>query len=131
MSCMAFLHARLGLGPLLRAEPVQHRRGTGIGGAIFLNQVEPRERNVELGLLGEFQNHEFDGEAVLHNLFQALVLRDAVFHVDHVIADGQVAEVGDKGRGLRLACGSGRAATSASSERSLAPKSDQVAHRES
>ena len=42
-------HARLGLGPLLRAEPVEHRRGPGVGGAIFLNQVEARERDVELG----------------------------------------------------------------------------------
>ena len=54
-----------------------------------------------MALLGELQDHELDGEAVLHNLFQALVLRDAVLDVDHVIADGEVAKVGDKGRGLR------------------------------
>ena len=93
-------HARLGLGPLLRAEPVEHRRGAGVGGAVFLDQIEARERDVELGLLGEFENHEFDGEAVLHNLFQALVLGDAVLDVDDVVADGEVAEVGDEGRGL-------------------------------
>ena len=94
-------HAGLGLGPLLRAEPVQHGRGAGVGGAILLNQVEARERHVELGLLGEFENHELDGEAVLHDLLQALVLRDAVLDVDDVVADGEVAKVGDESRGLR------------------------------
>ena len=94
-------HARLGFGPLLRAEPVEHRRGSGVGGAIFLDQIEARERNVELGALGEFQNHELDREAVLRDLFQALILRDAVLHVHHVVADAEIAKVGDKGRGLR------------------------------
>ncbi len=93
-------HAGLGLRPLLRAEPVEHRRGAGVGGTVFLNEIEARERDVELGLLGEFENHEFDGEAVLHDFFEALVLRDAVLDVDDVVADGEVAEVGDEGRGL-------------------------------
>ena len=96
-----FAHARLGLGPLLRPQFVQYRRGPGVGGAVLLNQVEARERNVKLGGLGKLQNHEFDGETVLHDLFQALILRDAVLHVDHVIADGEIAKVGDKGGGLR------------------------------
>ncbi len=94
-------HARLGFGPLLRAKPVEHRRGPGVGGAVFLNQVEARERNVELGALGELENHELDGEAVLRDLLEPLVLRDAVLHVDHVVADAEIAEVGDEGRGLR------------------------------
>ena len=93
-------HAGLGLLPLLRAEPVEDGRGTGVGGAVFLDQVEAREGDVELGLLGEFENHEFDGEAVLHDFFQALVLGDAVLDVDDVVADGEVAEVGDEGGGL-------------------------------
>ena len=60
MSRMALLHARLGLGPLLAAQPVQHRRRTGIGRAVLLDQVEPRERNVQPRLLGKLQHHEFD-----------------------------------------------------------------------
>ena len=117
------LHARLGLGPLLRAELVQYRRGPGIGGAVFLDQVEARERHVEArgSANSRIMNSTF--EAILHDLFQAVVAGDAVLDVDNVVADGEVAEVGDEGGGLRLGrLGSGRAATSASSERSLAPK---------
>ena len=48
--------------------------------------------------------------------------------VDDVVADGEVAEVGDEGGGLRFgALGTGRAATSASSERSFAPKMTRFA----
>ncbi len=93
-------HAGLGFLPLLRAKPVEDGCGTGVGGAVFLDQVEAREGDVELGLLGEFENHEFDGEAVLHDFFQALVLGDAVLDVDDVVADWEVAKVGDEGRGL-------------------------------
>ncbi len=93
-------HAGLGLGPLLGAEPVEDGRGTGVGGTVFLDEIEAGERDVELGGFGEFENHEFDGEAVLHDFFEALVLRDAVFDVDDIVADGEVAEVGDEGRGL-------------------------------
>ena len=101
------LDAGLGLGPLLRAELVQDGRGAGVGGAIFLDEVEARERDVELGLLGEFEDHEFDGEAVLHDFFQAQILRDAVLDVDDIVADGEVAEVGDEGGGLGLASARG------------------------
>ena len=93
-------HAGLGLGPLLRAEPVEDGCGTGVGGAIFLDEIEAGERDVELGGFSELENHELDGEAVLHDFFEALVLGDAVFDVDDVVADGEVAEVGDEGRGL-------------------------------
>ena len=54
-----------------------------------------------MALLGELEDHEFDGKAVLHDLLQALVLGDAVLDVDDVIADAEIAEVGDEGRGLR------------------------------
>ena len=94
------LHGLLARGPwscpLLRAELVQHRRRTGVGGTIFLDEVEARERDVELGLLGEFEDHELDGKAILHDFFQALILRDAVFDVDYVVTDGEVAEVGEE-----------------------------------
>ncbi len=43
------------------------------------------------------------------DLAQALVVRDAVLDVDDIVADGEIAEVGDEGRGLRFfrcdACG--------------------------
>ena len=97
------LDARLGLLPVLRAQLVQLRRGAGVGAAVLLDQVEPRERDVELGLVGELQNHELERRlAVLLDLAQAAVARDAVLDVDDVVADGEVAEVGDEGRGLGL-----------------------------
>ena len=65
------LDAGLGLGPLLRAELVEHRRGAGIGGAVFLDQVEAGERDVEARLLGELEDHELDGHAVLLDLLEA------------------------------------------------------------
>ena len=42
------------------------------------------------------------------DFFEALILRDAVLDVDDVVADGEVAEVGDEGGGfgfLRLGTG--------------------------
>ncbi len=97
------LDAGAGLGPLLRAELVEDRRGAGVGRAIFLNEVEAGERDVEARLLGEFEDHELDFETVLLDLFEADVAADAVLDVDDIIADGEVAEVGDEGRGLGLA----------------------------
>ncbi len=54
------LHARLGLGPRGVAEAVELRRGAGFGGAILLDEVEPRERNVELRVLGEGEDHQLE-----------------------------------------------------------------------
>ncbi len=95
-------YARFCPDPLLRAEPVQHRRGSGVGGAVFLDQVQPGERNVKLRALGKFQNHELNRKTVLRNFLEPLVLRDAVLHMHHVVADAEIAEVGDKSRRLRL-----------------------------
>jgi hypothetical protein len=104
---------------------VQHRRGPGVGGAVLLDQVEARERDIELGPSANSRIMNSTESRPAQSL-SALVLRDAVLHVDHVIADAEVAKVGDKGRGLR-SLGLGRAATSASSERSLAPKTIRFA----
>ena len=41
-------------------------------------------------------------KSVLRDLLEALILRDAVLHVDDVVADAEIAEVGDKGGGLRF-----------------------------
>ena len=96
------LHARLGLLPLLRAQPVQHRLHA-LRRAVLLHQVEARERHVEPRALGVLQHHELGGGAVfLRNFLQPLVLADAVLDVHHVIADREIAEVGEKRRHLRL-----------------------------
>ncbi len=54
------LYARLGLLPGLRAELVELRRGAGVGGAVLLDEVEAGERDVELGLVGELEDHELE-----------------------------------------------------------------------
>ena len=80
------LHPRLGLHPLLRAQPVQNRV-PAFGGAILLHQVEPGQRNIQPRPFGVFQNHELGLRAVrLRNLAQALVLANAVLNVHHVVA---------------------------------------------
>ena len=86
---------------MLRTEPIQHRRRSRIRRAILLNQVQTSQRNIQLSLFGKLKNHELDRKPVLHNLLQPLVLRNTVLDVNHVIADTQVAEIGDKRRSLR------------------------------
>ena len=54
-----FLDACLGLVPGLRSELVEFGRRAGLAAAIFLDEVEARERDVELGLIGELEDHEF------------------------------------------------------------------------
>ena len=76
--------------------------------AVFLDEVEAGERDVELGLVSELEDHQLQRRlAMLLNDAQAAVLRDAVFDVDHIVADGEVAEVGDEGGGLGLAADNG------------------------
>ena len=67
------------------------------GGAIFLNEIEARERNVEASAFGEFEQHEFGGAIAVIDFFQALILADAVFDVDDVVSDLKIAEVGEEG----------------------------------
>ena len=62
MSCMALRTRALVLAHCCDAQPIEHRRRTGVGRTVLLDQVEPRERNVELGLLGKLQHHEFHPE---------------------------------------------------------------------
>ena len=80
----------------------------GLAAAIFLDEVEAGERDVELGLVGELEDHQLQRRlAGLINDAQAAVLRDAVFDVNHVVTYGEVAEVGDEGGGLGLAADNG------------------------
>ena len=73
------------------------------GGAVLLHEVEARERHVEARGLGVLEDHELGVCAVgLRDFFQSLVLADAVLDVDNVVVDGEIAEVGDEGGGLRF-----------------------------
>ena len=63
-----------------------------------MDEVEASEGDVELGLVGELEDHEFErGLVGLFDDAESHVAGDAVFDVDHVIAYGEVAEVGDEG----------------------------------
>ncbi len=94
-------HAGFGLGPRLRAEMTERWLGA-FGRPVFLNQVEARERDVEARAFGVFEQHELGVAVALIDFFQALILADAVFDVDDVVADLQVAEVGEECGDFRL-----------------------------
>ncbi len=95
------LDPRLGLLPTLRTQPVELRRRTGFGGTILLDQVEPRERDVEFGFFGELENHQLERRLiVLFDDTEAHVTGDSMLDVDDIVTNFEIAEVGDKGRGF-------------------------------
>ena len=76
--------------------------------AVLLDEVEAGERDVEFGFVGELEDHELEWRlVVLFDDAQAAVAGDAVFDVDDVVADGEVAEVGDEGGGFGFAAADG------------------------
>ena len=94
MSRMAFLTLRLRALPRRAAQPVDRRpRRAGV----FLNEIEPLDRNEELVVAGVAQL-----EKLLRALsptpicFRPTNIADAVVDVDDEIADLQVAQVGEK-----------------------------------
>ena len=96
-----FFYAGLGLLPALRAEFVEFWWWTGLGRAVFLDEVEAREWDVEFRFVGELEDHEFERDAgVFFDDPQAAVTGDAVFDVDDVVADRQITEVGDERGGF-------------------------------
>ena len=102
MSRMALRTRALVLDHCCVSQAVEHGRGPGIGRTIFLDQVQPGEGNIEPRLLRELEHHEFKLDAVLHDLLQAQIARDAVLHMHDIVAHGEVAKIGDEGRRLRL-----------------------------
>jgi hypothetical protein len=90
-----------GFGPRLRAEMTEGWL-RAFGRAVFLNQVEAGERDVEARAFGVFEQHEFRVAVALIDFLEALVLADAVFDVDDVVANLKVAEVGEEGGDFRL-----------------------------
>ena len=94
-------HARFGLGPGRRAQMVQYRLGP-FRRTVLLHQVETRQRDIKTRAFGIFQQHEFRVAVALVDFLQPLVLPDAVLDVDHVVANLQVAEIGEKCRSLRF-----------------------------
>ena len=89
----------------------------------FWIEIETRERDIEARALGIFEEHEFGVAVALIDFLQSLILADAVFDVDDVVADLQIAEVGEEGGDFGFRAAAGRETTrSDSSNRSRAPK---------
>ena len=72
------------------------------GAAIFLDQIQARERDVELGVARVFEQHEVALVVALRDLARAQESADAVRFVDHVIAGLQIRHVGGEGGELRF-----------------------------
>ena len=86
------------------AQPAQRRPGA-LRRTVFLNQVEPRQGNVELRGFCEFEQHELACGVCLGEFFQSLVLGDAVFDMHDIVAHDEIAKVGkERRRGGRLLC---------------------------
>ena len=93
------LDARLGAGPGGAAHAVE--RGLGFARAAeALHQVHARQRDVELGAAGVFEQHVVALGFALGDLPQPQVLRHAVLGMDHVVAGLEVDQVGgERGQG--------------------------------
>ena len=94
-------HARFGLAPRGAAQVIQDGL-RALRRTIFLHQIEPSQRNIEPRGFGILEQHEFRGAVALVDFLQALILPDAVLHVDNVIANLQIAEVRKKRRDFRF-----------------------------
>src|SRR5215472_5622498 len=70
--------------------------------AVFLDEIEAGERDVEASTLGVFELHEFGVPVTLIDFFQTLILADPMLDVDDVVTDLEVAEVGEESRGFRF-----------------------------
>ena len=91
MSRILALTRDLRLVPGGAAQPIERRRGFA-GAAILLDQVHARQRHVELGFAGVFEQHEIALLLALRDLANAEKLSDAVRGVDHEIAGLQIGE---------------------------------------
>ena len=97
------LHARFGLRPRLIAELVQLRSRTRIGRPILLNQIKPRQRNVQLRIIREVQNHQLKRQRIrLLNGAQPLILRNTMLNVDDIITHCEVTKIRNKRRRFRF-----------------------------
>ena len=72
------------------------------GRTILLHQIEPRQRHIEPCSFRKFKQHELGIAVALVNFFQTLILSNSVLHVDDIVSDLQVAEVGKKRRHFRF-----------------------------
>ena len=114
------LDAGLGAGPGGAAHAVERRLGFARA-AEALHQVHARQRHVELGAAGVFEQHVVALGFALRDLAQAQELRHAVLRVDHVIAGLEIDQVGRKSAPARTCDDGARATSSEVSKRSSEP----------
>ena len=67
---------------------------------ILLHQVKARKRHIQTRALGILEQHEFGVAVALINLLQPVILPDAVFHMDHVVTNLEIAKIGKECRDL-------------------------------
>ena len=91
--------AGLGPRPCGAAEPVQLRLGFARA-AILLDQIQARQRHVQLGFAGVLEQHEVALLLALRDLAKPEELSDAVRRVNDVVAR---LEIGDIGREAPIA----------------------------
>ena len=87
------------VGPGGAAQPVELRLGF-FDGVVGVDQVHALERNVQAGIVGVSQQHEFAAPAVAFDRLQSLKLADAVVHVDDVVARLQIGKIAVEAGGL-------------------------------
>ena len=87
--------AGFGLCPGSRAQMVQHRLRAFLR-TILLHQIKPSQRNIKPRGVGVFEQHEFRVAVALVDFLQSLILADAVFHMNDIVANLQVAKVGEE-----------------------------------
>ena len=81
---------------------MENRSRPRIGRAVFLYQVEASQRNIQPGLLRKLKHHELDRHRILNNLLKPEIAGDTVLHMDNIIPNSEIPEVGDEGRRLGL-----------------------------
>ena len=94
----------LGLGavPGLPAHAIETRL-TASGTVMFLDKIEPRKRDVQLGAFGVFDNHEVFLPGPLRDRRHSPVAADAVLGVNNQVAHREVFEIREKRGSDRLA----------------------------
>ena len=87
--------ARLARFPDRGAEAVEGGRGAAER-VVLLDEIETRQRDVEFGVFGIMEQHEFAIGTFHSHLAQAVELADAVVHVDDKIAGLEIGEIAEE-----------------------------------
>jgi len=73
--------------------------------AIALDEVHALERNVQAGVIGVAQQHEFAAPAIRFNLAEAFELADAVIDVNDEVTGLELCEIAEEAGGADFLAG--------------------------